>query len=135
MIRIIAVGKVKEKYIKDGIDEYLKRIESFCKLETVELKDEGVEKEAKRLEKYITPDAFILDVGGKEISSNDFAKLIGDDKNLTFIIGGPEGISKSLKKNTISLSRMTFTHEMARLFLVEQIYRGLMINSKRSYHK
>lgn len=140
-IRIICVGKVKEAYLREGISEYEKRLRPFCKLETIELKDEGIEKEGKRIEKLIDSNTFLLDVEGKEYNSIEFSKLMKKEteggKQITFIIGSAEGIEENLKKkaNLFSLSKMTFTHEMARLFLIEQIYRSYMINSGRSYHK
>ncbi|MFA6036371.1 MAG: 23S rRNA (pseudouridine(1915)-N(3))-methyltransferase RlmH [Candidatus Micrarchaeia archaeon] len=137
-IRIVAVGKVKEGYLLEGIAEYAKRLAPFCKLELVELKDEGPAKEAKKLEAYLGPGAYVLDVGGKHLSSEEFALLVKKQEGmLTFIIGGADGIDEGLKKRApmISLSEMTFTHEMCRLFLMEQIYRSFMINSNRQYHR
>lgn len=137
-IRIVAIGRVKEKYLLEAIGEYTKRLVPFCKLELVELKDKGLEKEAKLLERYLGAGTFILDVGGKHFSSVEFAQFVKKQEGtLTFIIGGAEGINESLKKRapSISLSKMTFTHEMCRLFLVEQIYRTYMINSNRKYHR
>ena len=140
-IRLIAVGKIKESYLAAGIAEYEKRLRPYCNLELVELKDEGMEKEAVRLEKYLGPSTFILDANGRSLDSVEFSKLLKANElsasPLTFIIGGPNGIDENLKKkaSTISLSKMTFTHEMCRLFLLEQIYRSAMINSNRAYHK
>jgi 23S rRNA (pseudouridine1915-N3)-methyltransferase len=133
-IKIISVGRVKEKYIRDGIEEYLKRLRPYCKLEIIELKDEGVEKEAERIEKYLDDNTFILDEAGKEMNSKEFSNLFKDGA-ITFVVGGPEGVSKKLKGKRISLSKMTFTHEMARLFLLEQIYRSYMIITDRKYHR
>jgi 23S rRNA (pseudouridine1915-N3)-methyltransferase len=137
-IRIVAIGKVKESYLLEAIEEYTKRLAPFCKLEMIELKDKGLKEEAKMLERYLDTDTIILDVEGKRFSSEEFAKLVKDQEGtLTFIIGGADGIDDSIRKrvSTISLSKMTFTHEMCRLFLVEQIYRTYMINSNRKYHR
>jgi len=137
-IRIVAVGKVKEGYLREGIAEYAKRLAPFCKLELIELKDEGPAKEAKRLERYLGPGTFILDVGGKHLSSEEFAQFMKKQEGmLTLIIGGADGIDESIKRRApaISLSNMTFTHEMCRLFIMEQVYRAHMINSNRPYHR
>ncbi|MBN2202870.1 MAG: 23S rRNA (pseudouridine(1915)-N(3))-methyltransferase RlmH [Candidatus Aenigmarchaeota archaeon] len=136
-IRVVAIGKMKEKFLREAMQEYEKRLVPFCKLELIELKDEGFEKESKRLEKYLGKGTFILDVDGKQLSSSEFAKFLKKQENLTFIIGGPDGIEKTIKKQAslISLSKMTFTHEMSRVFLLEQIYRAFMINSNRKYHR
>lgn len=139
-IRIVAVGKVKERHLLEGIAEYAKRLAPFCTLELVELKDEGMTKEAKRLEQYLGAGTFILDVDGKEMGSEEFAQLVkkhDGEGRLTFIIGGADGIDASIKKRApaLSLSKMTFTHEMCRLFLMEQLYRAQMINSNRQYHR
>ena len=140
-IKLITIGKVKERYIQDGINEFLKRLTPFCKLEILELKDEGIEKESKKLEKYIGQNTFILHEKGKQFSSEEFSGFLKNksQSEIIFIIGGHDGISEKIKqKNSgrlISMARMTFTHEMARLFLVEQIYRGFMILNGRKYHK
>ena len=137
-IKIIAIGKVKERYLLEGINEYMKRLTSDCKIEIVELKDEGMKKEAEKLMKYIGPHTFVLDAKGKEFSSEEFAEFLRKEEGgLEFIIGGADGISEEIKKKSkmISLSRMTYTHEMTRLFLVEQIYRGYAIIKNKPYHK
>ena len=137
-IRIVAVGKIKERYILEAVKEYTKRLAPFCKLEQIEIKDKGPSEEAKLLDRYLGMNTFLLDVDGKNLSSKDFAQMVKkQDGSLTFIIGGADGIDESLKKRApaISLSKMTFTHEMCRLFLIEQIYRACMINSNRKYHR
>jgi 23S rRNA (pseudouridine1915-N3)-methyltransferase len=140
-IRLVTVGRLGEAYLREGMAEYEKRLRPFCSLELVELKDEGLKKEGERLEKYAGPDTYLLDVEGKELDSLAFSKLVcpnaASPTSLTFIIGSAEGIEERIKKKCrlISLSRMTFTHEMCRLFLVEQIYRGFMIGANRPYHK
>jgi 23S rRNA (pseudouridine1915-N3)-methyltransferase len=141
-IRLIVVGKIKERSIRECISEYEMRISPFAKLEIIELSDYGIEKESKKIGEYaddLPQISYILDAKGIECSSVEFATLIKRhaETGVVFIIGGSDGILENVKKNAklISLSRMTFTHEMARLFLVEQIYRGLMINNNRKYHK
>ncbi|VVB57337.1 Ribosomal RNA large subunit methyltransferase H [uncultured archaeon] len=138
-IRLVAVGRVKEAYLKEGMAEYEKRLRPYCSLEVVELKDEGMEKEAAHFEKYLGPGTFLLDEKGIEMGSPQFAKLFSSDPGvpLTFLIGGPYGTPAELKKKCkcISLSKMTFTHEMCRLFLLEQIYRASLTNSGRNYQK
>ena len=137
-IKIICVGKVKERYITEGINEYLKRLTPFLKIEIIELKDEGMKKESEKIQKYLDTNAFIMDEKGKELSSLEFAEMIKKHEGtLTFVIGGADGIENAVKSKskTISLSRMTFVHEMARLFLIEQVYRSYMINSGRKYHR
>ena len=137
-IKIVAIGKIKEVYIRDGISEYLKRLNPHCKFEIIEIKDHGLEKEGKSLSQFLSPSTYVLDAKGKEYSSEDFATLLNEQKEtITFIIGGPEGISKNIKEKTktLSLSKMTFLHEMTRLILFEQIYRGFMILNKSKYHK
>lgn len=137
-IKIVCIGKVKEKYISQGIDEYLKRLRPFVKVEIVELKDEGMRKEVEKISNYISPNTFVMDEAGKQYSSIEFAEIIKKTEGeIIFVIGGAEGIDSSIKKKSklMSLSKMTFIHEMARLFLIEQIYRSQMINNNRNYHK
>ncbi len=138
-IRLLFIGKTKERYLQVGIAEYEKRLRPYCKLEIIELKDEGMEKEALRLQKYLSPSTYILDSNGKEMDSVQFSDFIKRQQNgeLTFIVGGAQGVSGKLKQNAnlISLSKMTFTHEMCRLFLLEQLYRSFQILSNRPYHR
>jgi len=136
-INLIAVGRIKQPSLASLISEFQKRIKPLADLTLTELKDEGISKEADKLEKYLGPDTYVLDETGKMLSSTEFADFLKKrDRPITLVIGGPEGVAESVKKksNLISLSKMTFTHEMARLFLVEQIYRACMINSGRSYY-
>jgi 23S rRNA (pseudouridine1915-N3)-methyltransferase len=137
-IRLVCVGKIKERYINEGLLEYIKRLKNFCKLEIIELTDLGLEKEAEKIEKFMNPQAYLLDNNGKQFDSLEFADLLKKlDGGITFVIGSPMGISPSLKSRyqKISLSKMTFLHEMTRLILLEQIYRGYMIINNRQYHK
>jgi len=136
-IKIIAIGKIKEKYLLEGMREYEKRLRPFCKLEIIELKNEGLAKEADKLAKYLAKNTYALDVHGQQFSSEAFAEFLKQDQDISFIIGGSDGIDTSLKSKVklISLSNMTFLHEMTRLLLLEQIYRGYMIAHHRTYHK
>jgi len=136
-IKIIAIGKIKERNISLLIEEFQKRLRPFCKLEILELKDEGIQKESQKLSGYIDNTTYILDEAGKMLSSEEFASLLKNiEGSLTFIIGGPDGLDPKIKTKShlISLSKMTFTHEMCRLFLIEQLYRACMINSNRGYY-
>lgn len=149
-INIIAVGKLKEKFWREGEAEYLKRLSAFAKITIHELKEESFgEKDSpdmikkKEAEKIISilkkQDGLIivLDEHGQQFSSTAFADKIKPAGKLTFIIGGPLGLDESILKTAnlkLSLSSMTFTHQMARVFLWEQIYRAMMINSGRKYH-
>jgi 23S rRNA (pseudouridine1915-N3)-methyltransferase len=137
LIRIFAVGKVKEKNIQALIDEYLKRLKVFGRVEILELKDKGIGKESEEIAKLINNNSYILDDSGANYSSIAFSELIDKCDNISFIIGGAEGITNEIKKKAklISLSKMTFTHELARLILAEQIYRAMMIINNRNYHK
>ena len=141
-IKLIVIGKVKEQYINTGIEEYLKRLNIFCKLDIVELKDRGIIEDTKNiieiLKSYNKNKIYILDEKGDEKTSIEFSELIKtQEEEIVFVIGGAFGIEEKIKKdfNLISLSKMTFTHEMARLFLLEQVYRGFMILNNKSYHK
>ena len=157
-IRIIAVGKIKENYLKLGIEEYLKRIRPYSNIEIVEVMDESVNdnpslleiekaknKEGERVFKLIKDGDYVinLDLNKKEYTSEEFSDYLEDKfvigkSSLTFIIGGSYGLSDELKKrgnDAISLSKMTFLHQMTRLILLEQIYRAFKIKRNETYHK
>jgi 23S rRNA (pseudouridine1915-N3)-methyltransferase len=152
-ITIITIGKLKESYWKEAEAEYLKRLSAFAKVEIIEHKEipfseknniESVkEKEAEIILKSIPPSSYLiaLDPNGKTMTSEKLSEtLISLEQNnshFTFIIGGPLGLHESiLKKSTLSLSlsSLTFTHQMTRIFLLEQLYRAYMIKSGKSYH-
>lgn len=151
MIKIIAVGSIKENYLKDAIEEYKKRLSKYTKIEMIEVKDEGlVEKqkalkiEEERIRKHIMERDYVvtLEIEGKEIDSIEFSKKLNslwlENSNITFIIGGSYGISESLKQESnwhLSFSKMTFPHQLFRVLLLEQIYRSYKINNNESYHK
>ncbi len=135
--KIIAVGKVKKSWLRDGIALYAKRLPE---VEIVEIKDSGKEKEADKLESLITAQdrLVILAEYGQLRDSVGFARWLGEEAfgRLVLFIGGPEGVSDRLKNRPmISLSAMTFPHEIARLMLVEQLYRAKTILQNGSYHK
>ena len=151
MIKIITVGLIKEKYLKDAIEEYSKRLRKYTTLELIEVKDEGLlhpvqamEKESEKIKKHINEKDYIitLEIEGKELTSEEFSKKIEDvmiiNSNITFIIGGSYGIDKSIKslaKFHLSFSKMTFPHQLFRVLLLEQIYRAFKIMNNESYHK
>jgi 23S rRNA (pseudouridine1915-N3)-methyltransferase len=157
-ISIISVGKLKEKYLKEAISEYKKRLSRYCNFEIIEVDDdrapenlsnaliEKVKKsEAEKILKNIRQGSFIIamDVKGKSLSSEEFAKKIAQlsvagVSDIVFIIGGSLGIHKdilNIANFKLSMSDFTFTHQLARLILVEQIYRVFKINSGEIYHK
>lgn len=155
-IKLVCLGKLKEKYWQEAEEEYLKRLSVFAKVEIVELKEESFdgkmsaqmikEKESQLLKNALNKfqDAFlvVLDEHGKQFSSVDFSKKLSDlsvngSSDFVFVIGGPLGLDESILKMAklkLSFSSFTFTHQMIRVFLLEQIYRAMMIQSGRQYH-
>lgn len=154
-IKIIALGKIKEKFLKDGIDEFLKRLTPYASVEVVELspieiKDENLtqkvlEQEGEKILSNIKPQDYVitLEIQGKLLSSEEFAEKINELTNLgtqeiVFVIGSSCGISKTVSERAnfkLSMSKMTFLHQFARLILVEQIYRAFKIIKGETYHK
>ena len=151
MIKIIAVGYLKEQYLKQALEEYKKRISKYTNIEIIEIKDEGfVEeekakaKEKEKILKHISEKDYIitLEIEGKEYNSLEFAEKLRktqiENSNLVFIIGGSYGLSSEIKKLSkmhLSFSKMTFPHQLFRILLLEQIYRSYKINNNESYHK
>ena len=151
MIKILCVGKIKEKFFRDATLEYLKRISKYSKIEIIEVndvdlnnKDLNLEKEKESLLKYINDKDYIvtLEIEGKQMSSEDFSQTIDKTlinySNITFIIGGSYGIHDDIKNKSnlkLSFSKMTFPHQLFRIILLEQIYRGFKIIKNESYHK
>jgi 23S rRNA (pseudouridine1915-N3)-methyltransferase len=139
-IQIIQVGKTKDKFFIDAEDEFIKRLSRYAKVQTDTIETDTSEEE--KIQKRIWKDSFkvVLEIKGKEFSSEEFAKFLeksGEKGKVTFIIGGPHGLPKSLIESAdlkFSMSRMTFTHQMIRVFLLEQIYRGFTILEGKSYH-
>ena len=144
-ITLVAVGKLKEKFLIEGVAEYLKRLKPFAKIEIREVAEQkSVEEEGKKLLAQVPKENFliVLDVAGEFLTSEDFAKKIADlnlrgVSDITFLIGGAFGLSDEVKNAAdfrLSFSKMTFTHQMARLILIEQIYRAFKINRGEPYH-
>ncbi|AGM99951.1 23S rRNA (pseudouridine(1915)-N(3))-methyltransferase RlmH [Streptococcus iniae] len=157
-IKIICVGKLKEKYLKDGIAEYQKRLSRFCKFEIVELADEKtpdkasssekdriMEKEGQRILNKIGQRDYViaLAIEGKQLASEAFSQQldnvsINGISDITFIIGGSLGLTKEVKSRAnmlMSFGLLTLPHQLMRLVLIEQIYRAFMITEGSPYHK
>lgn len=157
-ITLITVGKIKEKYLKDAIAEYSKRLSRYCKLEIVEVADEKTpdnasdtvedairDKEGERILKYIKEDAYVitLEIAGKMLTSEEMAgkieKLgVQGTSHIIFIIGGSIGLGREILKRSdyaLSFSKMTFPHQLMRVILLEQIYRSYRIMNHEPYHK
>lgn len=149
-ITILTVGKVKEKYFTGAIQEYSKRLSRYCKPEIIEVADEKTpdrasEKEGERLARYLKDDAYViaLAIEGKQMSSEAFARKldrlgIEGKSHIIFIIGGSIGLDPEILKQAdelLSFSPMTFPHQLMRVILLEQIYRGYRIIHGEPYHK
>lgn len=157
-VTLITVGKIKEKFYSQAIDEYSKRLSRYCRLNIIEVADEktienatDVEKdniklkEAERIKKHIEKDSFVitLEIEGKMSDSVEFAKRIENlcvsgNSNIVFIIGGSLGLHKSvtsMSDYSLSFSKMTFPHQLMRVILLEQIYRAYRIINNEPYHK
>ncbi|HTD40173.1 MAG TPA: 23S rRNA (pseudouridine(1915)-N(3))-methyltransferase RlmH [Mucilaginibacter sp.] len=153
-ITLLIVGKTEDAYLKEGIDKYVKRLKHYTKIEIAEIvelkntkaltQEQQKVKEAELILKKLLPTDYIilLDEKGLELSSSQFAayidkKAIGSVANLVFIVGGPYGFDQSVYQRAhdkLSLSRMTFSHQMVRLFFVEQLYRAFTIIKGEPYH-
>ncbi len=154
-IKIAVVGKIKEKYFADACNEYIKRLSRFASVSVVEVKEENftsepsqaealsiIKKEGASLLKELKGSVYVMAIEGKKYSSETFANLIKTVKDgsgeMTIVIGGSHGVDKDIKNKAdglISMSDMTFPHTLARVMLLEQIYRGFMILSNSRYHK
>lgn len=157
-ISVLCVGKIKEKYFTAGIAEYEKRLSRYCKLEIIEVADEKTlyqaseneekmikAKEGERLSKYIKDDSYViaLAIEGKQLDSVEFSKKIeqlgiNGVSHIVFLIGGSLGLDQDLLKRAdmkLSFSKMTFPHQMMRMVLLEQVYRGYRIMKGEPYHK
>ena len=148
MIKIIAVGKIKENYLKDAIKDYEKRINKYNKIEIIEIKDENTKQalkdEANNIKKHLKPNDYIitLEIEGTQMPSKSFAsyidKILITNPNITFIIGSSHGLDNSIKEISnykLSFSKMTFPHQLFRVILLEQIYRAFKILNNETYHK
>lgn len=157
-ITIVTVGKIKEKYLKDAIAEYSKRLSKYCKLEIIEVADEKTPdnasavveeqiraKEAERILKYVKEDAYVvtLEIHGKQLTSEELADKIErlgvqGTSHIMLIIGGSIGLGEEVLRRSdfaLSFSKMTFPHQLMRVILLEQIYRSYRIISGEPYHK
>ena len=157
-IKIYAIGKIKENYLTEGINEYLKRIKPYSQIEIVEVSDEPVKDnpsnadietvkniEGNKVLKLLKQGEYLiaLDLNKKQFTSIEFAsylekKFVSGGSSISFVIGGSYGLSDALKEranDSFSLSNMTFIHQMTRLILLEQIYRAFKINRNEVYHK
>lgn len=157
-ITLITVGKIKERYLRDAIAEYTKRLGKYCKLDIIEVADEktpdhaseAIEdaikmKEAERIIRYVREDAYVitLEINGKQLASEELAEKIESlgvrgESNLVFIIGGSLGLGEEVTRRAdfaLSFSKMTFPHQLMRVILLEQIYRSFRIIRKEPYHK
>ena len=157
-ITVITVGKIKEKYLRDAIGEYSKRLGGYCKLEIIEVADEKtpdhageaqakliLSREAERILKYIKEDAYIitLEIDGIQLSSEKLAERIENlgvqgKSHIIFIIGGSIGLGEEVRRRSdfaLSFSKMTFPHQLMRVILLEQIYRSFRIINGEPYHK
>lgn len=147
-MKIICVGKIKEKFFKDAVDEYLKRLSKYTKLDLIEVDDisngDILKSESELILKHINDKDYVitLEIEGNDLSSIELAKKIEStlivNSNITFIIGGSLGLHESIKKRSnykLSFSKMTFPHQLFRVILLEQIYRSFKIINNETYHK
>lgn len=156
-IDIICIGKLKEKYLKNAVDEYCKRLSKYCKLNIIELSDEKLptndndklfleikNKECERISSHIKKDSYViaLDLTGKQYSSEEFSRKISDisliNSNITIIIGGSLGMTEQFLNTVdekICFSKMTFPHQLIRVFLLEQLFRAFKILNNETYHR
>lgn len=144
MIKIICVGKIKEKYLSAAIDEYLKRLSKYHKVNIIEVIDSTPQNEAKEILKKLTPKDYIvtLEIEGHQLTSIELSQFIDktfiNHPNITFIIGGSDGLEKEIKSisnYSISFSKLTFPHQLFRVILLEQLYRSFKILNNETYHK
>lgn len=156
-IQLICIGKIKEDYLKNAIEEYRKRLSKYCKLEILELPDEKIpdklnstlsdeikQKECSNIIKHLKKSSYIiaLDLGGKQLTSEEFSEKLQNlsmtNSNITFIIGGSLGLTNELLnccQEKLCFSKMTFPHQLIRVFLLEQIFRGFKIAHNETYHR
>ena len=149
-INLICVGNLKEKFWQDAAGEYAKRLSKFCKLNIIEVaeqnKYENIEKikevEGQDIINHLSGKCFLLEIGGKQYSSDEFASVLDKSalqaSSLSFVIGGSYGTSEAVKnkiKDKLSFGKATYPHNLARIILLEQIYRAFMINGGGKYHK
>lgn len=156
-INVICIGKIKEQYLKDAINEYSKRLSRYCKLNIIELPDEKIpdklndslsneikSKECNNIINHIKKDSFViaLDLKGKQFTSEEFSTTLDnlsmETSNITFIIGGSLGLNEEVLNRChqkVCFSKMTFPHQLIRVFLLEQIFRAFKISNGETYHR
>ena len=144
-ITILCVGKLKEKYWTEASAEYRKRLSRYCTITVEELKEENPEAEGQNILKRLKKDTFVitLEIQGKALSSEELSSKLQElglegKSDITFVIGGSDGLSEEVSRRSdfkLSFSRMTFPHQMIRIFLLEQIYRSFKIMKGETYHK
>ena len=144
MIKIICIGKIKEKYLSEALEDYKKRINKYHKIEIIELPDSNINNEKELMKKNIKSNDYIItmEIEGNELNSielsNRIEKIFITNPNITFIIGGSNGLQQEIKQISdykLSFSKLTFPHGLFRLILLEQIYRSFKIINNESYHK
>jgi len=144
MIKIVCVGKIKEKYLQDAISDYMKRLTKYHKVFIIELDDSNMMEESVKILKNIDSKDYVitLDIEGNQISSMQLADKIDKqfiiNPNITFVIGGSDGLSQTVKERanySLSFSKFTFPHQLFRVILLEQIYRSFKILNNETYHK
>lgn len=144
MIKVICVGKVKESYLRTAIEDYIKRISKYHKIDIIEVEDSNMKDEAKRISHYIKSNDYVitLQIEGNMIDSlslaNKIDKTFISNSNITFVIGGSDGLDPSIKERSdysLSFSLLTFPHQLFRVILLEQIYRCFKILNNETYHK
>ncbi len=144
MIKIICVGKVKEKYLRDAISDYEKRISKYYKIDIIEVNDSNMKEEAIKIKQHIKSNDYVitLEIEGNMLTSIELAnkidKIFIANPNIIFIVGGSDGLDKSIKEISnyrLSFSKFTFPHQLFRVVLLEQIYRSCKILNNETYHK
>ena len=144
MIKIICIGKLKEKYLFDGVNDYLTRIKKYHKIDLIELPDSNIDNEGNEILKHISNKEYIISLAikGTELSSLELAEKIDktfiNHSNITFIIGGSNGIREDILNKShmlLSFSKLTYPHGLFRLILLEQLYRSFKILNNETYHK
>ncbi len=143
MIRIIAVGKLKDRRLADLCDDYRRRLRHYARLEVTELRDQGPEREGRQIldllggtrgHEYVAA----MDETGRDLTSRELSGVLGKHGSMAFLVGGADGLTDEVRRRAdlvLGLSHLTFTHEMARMLLLEQIYRGYSILRGLPYHR
>ncbi len=144
MIKIVCIGKIKEKYLQDAVSDYLTRINKYHKVQIIELDNSNIQEESFKILKNIEDKDYVivLDIKGEQLSSIALAdkidKIFITNPNITFVIGGSDGVSEKVKERAnyrLSFSKFTFPHQLFRVILLEQVYRCFKILNNETYHK